>query len=264
MSKNQESERTSKATRKYTFQWRAYVSLFLFLAGVLLAFSGIILYIAPSGRIAKTIEWRPLGLDKDQWETLHTILGFVVLYFSYLHIRYNWRPIVSYFRRKIGDAMKLRKELALATLTTALLVIGSVYNLPPVRQIMDFGESFNDFWECWGENQGYYVVSEEELHPEDAETSDSSEGGQAETTTRGENTSTSATTSSKGYGRLTVADLAKDEGVAVETAIQRLAEYQVEARPDDNMLTLSGRSGYSPGQLAAIIRGEDPDDYSSE
>jgi len=244
-----------KPSKKYAFQWRAYVSLFLFLAGVLLAFSGVILYIAPSGRIAKTIEWRPLWLDKDQWETLHTILGLVVLFFSYLHVRYNWRPIVSYFRRKLGDVAKLRKELAVATLTTLALAISSIYYLPPVKQIMDLGESFNDFWECWGENQGYYVVSEEELHPEDEENA-SAAGEESAGESEGE-----ATTSSKGYGRLTVAELAQDEGVPVETALERLAAYDVEAEPDDNMLTLSGRSGYTPGELSAIVRGEDPDDY---
>jgi len=248
-----------KPSKKYAFQWRAYVSLFLFLAGILLAFSGIILYIAPSGRIAKTIEWRPLGLDKDQWETLHTILGLVVLFFSYLHIRYNWRPIVSYFRRKLGDVVKLRKELAVATLTTLALVVSSIYYLPPVKQIMDFGESMNDFWECWGENQGYYVVSEEELHPEDEENTDVTTGEETVSESESETTTSS---SSKGYGRLTVEELAKDEGVPVETALERLAAYDVEAKPDDNMLTLSGRSGYTPGELSAIIRGEDPDDYS--
>jgi len=259
MSSNAKQSNNEKPSRKYPFQWRAYVSLFLFFAGVLLAFSGVILYIAPSGRIAKTIEWRPLWLDKDQWETLHTILGFVALFFSYLHIKYNWRPIVSYFRRKLGDVMKLRKELAVATLTTLALVVSSVYYLPPVKQIMDLGESFNDFWECWGENQGYYVVSEEELHPEDETTDEVVTGETAEET--GQETS-SASSNSKGYGRLTVADLASDEGVPIETALERLAEYKVQAEPDDNMLTLSGRSGYTPGELAAIVRGEDPDDYS--
>jgi len=257
-SKGQQTKETKKSDRTYTFRWRAYVSLFLFFAGALLAFSGVILYIAPSGRIAKTIEWRPLWLDKDQWETLHTILGFVVLLFSYLHIKYNWRPILSYLRRKLGDIVKLRKELVLATLTTLLLVIGSVYNLPPVKQIMDFGESFNDFWECWGENQGYFVVSEEEVHLENETASEVVEGEMAETT--GQETP-STPSNSKGYGRLTVADLASDEDIPVETAIERLAGYDIKAEPDDNMLTLSGRTGYTPGELAAIVRGEDPNDY---
>ncbi len=43
-------------------------------------------------------------------------------------------------------------------------------------------------------------------------------------------------------------------------ALSRLATYEVAAAPDDNMLTLSGRSGYTPGELAAIVRGEDPED----
>jgi len=254
-SKDKQTE-TKKPSRKYAFQWRAYVSLFLLLAGVLLAFSGVVLYVAPSGRIAKTIEWRPLWLDKGQWETLHTALGFVALFFGYLHVRYNWRPILSYLRRKLGDALRLRKELVMATLTTLLLVIGSVYDLPPVKQMMDLGESFNDFWECWGENQGYFVVGEEGVHPED-KTADETSGGAITEPSSTTNTSSS----SRGYGRLTVTDLAKDEGIPVETAIERLAGYDVKAEPDDNMLTLSGRTGYTPGELAAIVRGEDPNDY---
>lgn len=239
--------------RRYPFQWRAYVSLLLLLAGVLLAVSGVVLYVAPSGRIAKTVEWRMLGFDKGQWEALHTVFGFVFLYFSYLHVRYNWRSILSYLRRKSGRLARLRKELALAGLTVTLLAVGSAYDLPPVKQIMGFGESFNDFWEFWGEDRGYYVVGEEEAHPEES----AAEGDASAQSEAGGQTKTS----SRGYGRLSVADLAESEGVAAETALERLAEYGVKAEPDDNMLTLSGRTGYTPGELAAIIRGEDPDSY---
>ncbi|WP_457637479.1 DUF4405 domain-containing protein [Oceanithermus sp.] len=230
--------------KRYAFQWRAFVALLLFGVTLWLLISGLVLYVAPSGRVAKTVEWRLLWLDKDQWEALHTMTGFAFLVLFYYHLVYNWRSILAYMRRKAKQAVQIRRELVWASLFTVLMLVGSAFNLAPVRAVMNFGETMNDFWEWWGTRQGYYVVSEDEAHDEEEAA-----------TTSGETTTTTKT----GYGKLSVADLAEQEGVELQLALDRLASYQVKANPDDNMLTLSGRSGYTPGELASIIRGEDPD-----
>ncbi|WP_293169647.1 DUF4405 domain-containing protein [Oceanithermus sp.] len=231
--------------KRYAFQWRAFVALLLFGVTLWLLVSGLVLYVAPSGRVAKTVEWRFLWLDKDQWEALHTMTGFAFLALFYYHVVYNWRSILAYMRRKAKQAVQIRREFVWASLITALMLVGSVYNLAPVRAVMDFGETMNDFWEWWGTRQGYYVVGEDEAHVEEEAS------GETEETT---------TIVKTGYGKLTVQDLAEQEGVELDVALSRLAGYDVTAAPDDNLLTLSGRSGYTPGELAAIVRGEDPED----
>ncbi|WP_456409880.1 DUF4405 domain-containing protein [Oceanithermus sp.] len=230
--------------KRYAFQWRAFVALLLFGVTLSLLISGLVLYVAPSGRVAKTVEWRLFWLDKDQWEALHTMTGYAFLVLFYYHLVYNWRSILAYMRRKAKQAAQIRREFVWASLFTVLMLVGSVYNLPPVRAVMDFGATMNDFWEWWGTRQGYYVADEDEAHAEEEASG-----------TAGETTTTVKT----GYGKLAVQDLAEQERVELDVALSRLAGYGVAAAPDDNMLTLSGRSGYTPGELAAIVRGEDPD-----
>ncbi len=220
---------------KRTFQWRALVALLLLGAGTLLVVSGVVLYLAPSGRVAKTIEWRLLGLDKEQWEAVHTGFGFVFGALFAIHLRYNWRSILAYARRKAASAVRLRAELAWATLLTLGIFTTAALDLPPMRPVMDVGERMTDFWERWGENRGYYVPSEEELHDQDAP---ELEG--------------------KGWGQMTVATLAETKGVPLEEALARLAAAGVEARPEDELLALSGRSGMTPRELADLVDPEAP------
>ncbi len=220
----------AKEKRKRPFQWRALVALSLLGAGTILSLSGVILYIAPSGRVAKTIEWHLLWLDKDQWEAVHTGFGiFFIILFGY-HLKYNWRSIVAYSRRKLASAIKLRTELAWSTFLVFGLLAIAILDLPPIRPIMDFGESFGTYWERWGEGHGYYVTSEEEAHEEEA-----------------------PDISGKGWGRLTVATLAEEKGISVDEALARLSAAGIEAKPDDYLLTLSGKSGFSPKEIADLV-----------
>jgi len=75
---------------------RKYVSLFLFYTLIAMTISGIVLYIMPHGRVAYWTGWRFLGLDKDQWDSLHTIFGFLMIFFGIWHVILNWNSIVNY------------------------------------------------------------------------------------------------------------------------------------------------------------------------
>ncbi|NPA91928.1 MAG: DUF4405 domain-containing protein [Chloroflexi bacterium] len=229
---------TAQRVRKRPlFRWRAFVALILFWHALILSLSGVVLYIAPVGRVAHAIEWRFLWLDKEQWEAVHTILGFSFLVIVFFHIKYNWRSLLAYLKDRVRKVYTLQRELVVATALTLLLLVISVYNLPPAQQILDLSETFDAFWEAWGTQAGYHVVTEEEAHEE------------------GE------TPPVRGYGRMTVRDVAEQAGIPVEVALERLRAYGVDASPDDNMLTLSGRSGFSPGELAGIIQGEPPESH---
>jgi len=97
---------------------------------------------------------------------------------------------------------------------------------------MYWSEQMDAVWPRWGEQRGSTVIAEEE-HEDDEGL-----GG-------------------RGYGRLSVAELAQQKGVPLELALERLAQAGVAARPEDNPLTLSGRTGRTPGELAEIVRGGD-------
>ena len=108
--------------------------------------SGVILYIAPPGRIAKWTFIPILGLEKDQWQALHTIFTFLFIIANGFHLYFNWKSFLSYLSDKRKQVFRLRREL----LSTIVVVIGIFYlvllNVQPFKTVMDFGESMKNEW----------------------------------------------------------------------------------------------------------------------
>ncbi len=123
---------------------RKYVSLFLLYALIMLAVSGIILYIMPHGRVAYWTGWRLLGLDKDQWDSLHTIFGFLLIFFGFWHVILNWKSIINYLRGKAG--IFTSKEFFITTAVVLVVTVGTVLNLPPFKTVIDIGEKIKNSW----------------------------------------------------------------------------------------------------------------------
>ena len=59
------------------FSWKPFTSFFILLSFVVLLLSGVVLYVAPPGRIANWTQWQ-FGLDKEQWQALHTVFAHAV------------------------------------------------------------------------------------------------------------------------------------------------------------------------------------------
>jgi len=80
------------------FSWRAFTSLYIILSFIIIIISGIILYIAPPGRIAKWAYISILGLEKAQWQALHTIFTFLFIIANCFHLYFNWNSFLSYLK----------------------------------------------------------------------------------------------------------------------------------------------------------------------
>ncbi len=215
------------------FRWRSFVAVFMFFQAIVLSLSGLVLYIAPSGRIVNTYGWRFLFLTKSQWEAIHTVWGLAFVVVAFFHIKYNWRSFLGYMKARVKRLFNLRREFLAATAVSVLLLIVAAANFPPTQQIMDFGENLNTYWEA---HLSHTTTLEE--------------GG--ESLTHG------------GYGRYTVADLAAQNNISVVTALARLKAYGIEAHATDDLLLLSEQSGYTPGELSAIIAGLPPEAHQEE
>jgi len=113
---------------------------------IIMVFSGLILFIAPPGRIAHWTELTILGFTKDQWQSIHTIFTFLFIIAGSFHIYYNWKPILAYFRTKMKEKFKLRKELILSALFSVIVFLLVLSNVPPFKTVMDLGEDFSDSW----------------------------------------------------------------------------------------------------------------------
>ena len=128
------------------FYVRSFVSLMMIGFLVLFTLSGAALFVAPPGQMANTLGWTLVGLSKSQWETVHIAFGLLWIPLSVLHLVFNRRVLVSYLRNRVRRTFVWRRELLAAVLVTTGLGVASVLDLPPVAQLMQWEESFADFW----------------------------------------------------------------------------------------------------------------------
>ncbi|MGY4707706.1 DUF4405 domain-containing protein [Candidatus Bipolaricaulota sp. J31] len=123
---------------RFRWNWRITVSYFLLFAGIVLAVSGIALFIAPSGRVARLSGWKFLGLDKEAWGDLHTVFGYAAIAFGLLHVAFNWHCLLGYLRRR-APLIVVRPELILALLLAVLIAVASLLGWSPVRAFLALG-----------------------------------------------------------------------------------------------------------------------------
>jgi len=141
--------------RENSFNWRRFVSLFIFLSFLVVALTGIILYLTPPGRVARWFDWRFLGLSKDQLQAVHTVSSFAFLFASIFHIFvFNWRVFLNYLKRSRPSAKPPVREISAALLLFLFLCLGSVFNWPPLSKVITLGESLKNSWE-----KGYQAES---------------------------------------------------------------------------------------------------------
>lgn len=131
---------------KRKFRWRGFVSLFALLLMVAIAFSGVVLYFSPQGRIAHWTQWTFVGYTKDDWTALHLLATYVFLVALGFHIYYNWKVLLSYLRNKAREATTMTREIGLALATTVVMVVVSFAALPPASWVVELGEYFTESW----------------------------------------------------------------------------------------------------------------------
>ena len=129
------------------FSLRGFTSLLLMGLFLVLGFSGAMLYGSPRGRVANWTDWTLLGLGKEQWEGIHLNGSVLFLVVAVLHLTLNWRPFWGYVKKRAGLGLNRKVELALATAITAGIVVGTLYQVPPFRTVVDWRHGIKDYWE---------------------------------------------------------------------------------------------------------------------
>jgi hypothetical protein len=137
-----------KKQSKKSFGWKSFISFSLFISIFVLAFTGVILYIAPPGRVAKWVNWTLFGVSKEQWQQQHTIFAYAFFILSVFHIFFiNWRVFWSYIKRKTVKGIQKRWEMLSSLILMAVLVFATASNVPPFKNVIDLGEYFTESWE---------------------------------------------------------------------------------------------------------------------
>ncbi len=126
-------------------KFRKYISLFLFYTLLIGMVSGVLLYIAPHGKVATYLNWTIIGLDKHQWADIHTVFGFIMIIAGFLHLYFNWHAFVGYIKSKASAIISI--PFLIVSFITILVIAGTLYKVPPFGTIIDAGEYFKSSWE---------------------------------------------------------------------------------------------------------------------
>ncbi len=109
---------------------RSWISLGCALAFLALLITGIVLYFEPPGKIAFWVDWRFLGLNKHQWDAIHTNFGFLFVILGLWHVVLNFRALKRYFSKG--------RPLFLTLGLSVLVVVGAALDWPPFSWVTSF------------------------------------------------------------------------------------------------------------------------------
>lgn len=119
-------------------------SLTALISFLVLILNSVVLYIVPHSRVANWADWRLWGLSKTDWGNQHIIIGVLFLIAIFLHIYYNWKPMVSYLKNKAKQLKFFTRNFNIALIVTIICVIGSYFTVPPFNWVLDFSESIKN------------------------------------------------------------------------------------------------------------------------
>lgn len=124
------------------FNYRAFISVlsgFTFLA---MAVTGLVIFFAPSCRIARDTDWSVWGFAKEQWTAVHVWFSLAFVIAAALHIYLNWACLITYFRNKLREGFALRTEWVLALAICAVIGLGTVYEVTPFSSLAAYQGTF--------------------------------------------------------------------------------------------------------------------------
>jgi len=122
-------------------------SLTMLLSIVVMTYTGVMLFIAPPGRIANWANWEIIGLSKEQYAQIHTSFMVLIVFMTILHLFYNWKPITSYMKNNAKQMVVFTKDMLVAVLLTFVFLIGTLNGFVPFSSFIEFGDGIKNSWE---------------------------------------------------------------------------------------------------------------------
>lgn len=268
------------------FQWRSFTTFYVVISFVIIALSGITLYITPPGRVANWSNWKFIGLTKYQWQSVHTIFTFLFVLAASFHLYFNWKVLITYLRTRLHEGMQRKRELSYASAISGLVLALTLTDAQPFKSVMDLGEDIANSW----------VSPKEEPpipHAELLTLADLAKklqlplpdilerlkaGGMApdSVSQRMRDIAEKHNLTAKdlfaiispqktkpvlaegmGFGRKTVAQICEQYEIAFGDGTKRLKERSIEAAPDDNLRDLADKYQTTPIEIAKIIVGSE-------
>jgi len=276
---------TSNRTEKKTFNWRGMMSLLAAVSFVVMTVTGIVLYLSPQGRVAHWVDWRVAGLDKEQWGAVHTTSSLLFVIAAAVHLYFNWRVFLHYIR--VASRFNLKREMAATLLVTAVVIAGTVWEVPPFSTIMAGGERMKAYWDARSYQAPYPHAEAATLAEFSEQTGIDLEQFKTRLSGMGVDVSDPEMTigsaakqldlspgelferlgtsggrgaggggrggGGSGYGRQTLEQVCRDVGVDVQQAIGALKAEGVRAGASERLRDIADRAGIRPPDVIDMI-----------
>jgi len=257
---------------KESFSLRAFASVLAGISFVLMGVTGLVLFIAPSCRIARDSSWVVWGHDKDQWIAIHVWLSIAFVIASFIHIYLNWAVLINYFKIKLHKGLAFRYEWICALAICAIIFAGASYGVAPFSSLMVWKESFkhNETGPA-GYGQGFrggraatgrqfygYTAPAAQSQPGDAcsscnESTTCEQGGAVQTRegidTCEQNQVSLSGRGVGGMGRKTLRQFCSDEGIELSWAVSHLKDQGLTVRETMTMRQIADAAGVHPSAL---------------
>ncbi len=270
-----------------TFSWKAFISFYIVFSFVVLGLSGIVLYVAPPGRVANWSVWTLVALTKAQWQAVHTIFSFIFLLAASFHIYFNWKVLVAYVKSKMHEGIRMKRELGAATAVGLTLMIATIVGVPPFSTVMDAGDDIKNAWtvptsepplphaeELTVEKLAETVKmpfdkAKENLDARGVRVETSSQTLQEIATANGmtpqqvfqkmqsADAKPQVAMGGGGWGRKTIDDICAQYAIPLDTAVSRLAAAGFTASGKTTLKDLALGAGKTPLEVAKIVVGPD-------
>ncbi len=280
-------ETKSSRTEKKTFHWRGTMSLLAAVSFVVMTVTGVVLYLSPQGRVAHWADWRVAGLDKEQWGAVHTTSSLLFVIGAAVHLYFNWRVFLHYIR--VARHFNLKKEMVATLLVTAVVVAGTVWEVPPFSTIIAGGERMKAYWEARSYQAPYPHAEAATLEEFCEQTGTDLERFKTRLAAMGVDVNEPGTTvgsaarqiglspgelfeqlrisgtggtgagrgagggGGTGFGRQTLEQVCRAAGVDVQQAIAMLEAEGVQAEADETLRDIADRAGVRPPEIVDLI-----------
>ncbi len=275
---------------KQKFFWKSFVSFSLAWSFLIIFISGIVLYIAPPGRVANWTIWTLFGFSKAGWQAIHTIFSYTFVILSIFHLfTLNWKVFWHYFTSKATTGLNKQKELLVSFILVIFVFSGTYFNIQPFKAVMDFGEWTTESWETVDETPpvphaetltirelaGKYIpmsadsillVIKQKGYKADSIGQTISAISELNNLTPAklysvispEHSIDSLIPQSKpsfqGFGRKTISEVAQELGKEVNEILEILKKNGIEAKPTDKLKDVAESTGKTPMEILELIK----------
>ncbi|WP_232237147.1 DUF4405 domain-containing protein [Thiosulfatihalobacter marinus] len=113
-------------------------------SSMVMLISGLVLFLAPRGKLANSLDWQVMGIHRQLWSDIHIVMTALFVAVALWHAALHWR---SFKTMILGNRMRPRgyRREALAGLCLVIgLVALTLLGWPPASWLVDLNEAFKN------------------------------------------------------------------------------------------------------------------------